>query len=44
MAITRLGSTFVIGLAVCSAAALDKGPHFKGFFYGAMAGLSHKIH
>jgi Cytochrome c554 and c-prime len=29
--------------SVCEDCHSEKGPHFKGFFYGAMAGLSHRI-
>jgi predicted CXXCH cytochrome family protein len=39
----KTGLTKVPGTAVCESCHSDKGPHFKGFFYGAMAGLSHRV-
>jgi len=39
----KTGLTKVPGAAVCESCHSDKGPHFKGFFYGAMAGLSHRV-
>lgn len=31
------------GSGRCETCHSDKGPHFKGFYYDAMAGLSHKV-
>ena len=39
----RTGLTKVPPASLCEECHSDKGPHFKGFFYGAMAGLSHKV-
>lgn len=39
----RTGLTKVPAASLCEACHSDKGPHFKGLFYGAMAGLSHKV-
>ena len=38
----RAGLTKVPTESLCEGCHSDKGPHFKGFFYSAMAGLSHK--
>jgi cytochrome c554/c'-like protein len=39
----RTGLTKVPAESVCVECHSDKGPHFKGFFYSAMAGLSHRV-
>ena len=39
----KTGLVKVPSESLCTECHSDKGPHFKGFFYGAMAGLSHKV-
>lgn len=39
----KSGVVKVPAAALCEGCHSDKGPHFKGFFYDAMAGLSHKV-
>jgi hypothetical protein len=39
----RTGLTKMPPASLCEECHSDKSPHFKGFFYSAMAGLSHKV-
>jgi len=39
----KTGLAKVPSAGVCEECHSDKGPHFRGFFYSAMAGLSHRV-